>query len=63
MYDFITNLFNLDKNMIKFVNIVSFPVVTQLHISLIPKRFPCPYCHGVDHLNGYSKPKVINHPK
>lgn len=49
--------------MIKFVNIVSFPVVTQLHISLIPKRFPCPYCHGVDHLNGYSKPKVINHPK
>lgn len=63
MYDFITDLFNLDKNMIKVVHIVSLPDVTQLHISLVPKRLPCPYCHGVTHLNGYSKPKVINHPK
>lgn len=49
--------------MIKVVHIVSLPDVTQLHISLVPKRLPCPYCHGVTHLNGYSKPKVINHPK
>lgn len=63
MYDFITDLFNLDKNMIKVVHIVSLPDVTQLLISLVPKRLPCPYCHGVTHLNGYSKPKVINHPK
>ena len=52
MYDFITDLFNLDKNMIKVVHIVSLPDVTQLHLSLIHissaaenlsggGRFPC----------------------
>ena len=63
MYDFITDLFNLDKKRIKNINVVSNPDVTQLHISLIPEHLVCPYCHGVSHLNGYTKPKVINHPK
>ena len=63
MYDFITDLFNLDKKMIKNISVSSSPTLTQLHISLIPQRIPCPFCHGITHLNGYSKPKVINHPK
>lgn len=58
MHDFITDLFNLGKNMIKVVNIVSLPDVTKFHISLVPKHLPCPYCYVVTHLNGYSKPKV-----
>lgn len=63
MFDFIADLFNLDKNFIKNMKIVSLPDVTQLHISLIPERLNCPYCHGITHLNGYSRPKIINHPK
>lgn len=62
MYDFIIDLFNLDKNLIKNIEVVSSPDITQFHVSLLPKPLSCPYCHGVSHLNGYTKPKVINHP-
>lgn len=63
MYDFITDLFNIDKEMIRNIEVYSSKDLTELHISLKPEKLRCPYCHGVTHLHGYSKPKVINHSK
>lgn len=62
MYDFITDLFNLDRNSIKSIETVSLPDVTQFHITLIPQPLSCPYCHGVSHSHGYHRAKTINHP-
>lgn len=63
MYDFITDLFNIDKNLIQFSDIKSSPDLTQLFIALKPTNPPCPYCSGIFHSNGYHRPKYINHPK
>ena len=63
MYDFITDLFNIDKKMIKKIEVISSKDLTEFHISLVPEKLRCPYCHGITHLHGFSKPKVINHPK
>lgn len=63
MYDFITDLFNIDKKMIKKIEVISSKDLTEFHISLVSEKLRCPYCHGITHLHGFSKPKVINHPK
>lgn len=63
MYDFITDLFNIDKKLIKNIEVHSSKDLTELHISLKPEKLRCPYCHGITHLHGYSKSKVINHSK
>ena len=47
MYDFITDLFNIDKNLIQFSDIKSSPDLTQLFIALKPSNPPCPYCSGI----------------
>ena len=60
---FITDLFNIDKKMIKKIEVISSKDLTEFHISLVSEKLRCPYCHGITHLHGFSKPKVINHPK
>ena len=40
MYDFITDLFNIDKNLIQFSDIKSSPDLTQLFIALKPSNPP-----------------------
>lgn len=63
MNDFITDLFNVDKEMIECINIITNNGTTELYIELIKENIPCPFCGGITHANGYCKPKVINHPK
>lgn len=63
MHNFITDLFNIDMNLIKSFEGRSSTGLTELHISLLPDKYPCPYCHGSSHLHGLTKPKTINHPK
>ena len=63
MYDFITDLFNIDKEIIKNIEVYSSKDLTELLISLKPEKLRCPYCHGITHLHSYSNPKVINHFK
>ncbi|MFR6361359.1 flagellar hook-length control protein FliK [Amedibacterium intestinale] len=37
MYDFITDLFNIDKKMIKKIEVISSNGLTKIHISLKPE--------------------------
>ncbi|WP_102265770.1 ISL3 family transposase [Massilicoli timonensis] len=64
MNDFITDLFNIDRKKIKKMNVVTSKDKTEFHIVLNHDGdLFCPFCYGVVHANGYSKPKIINHPK
>ena len=63
MNNFITDLFNIDKNMIKSVKVTSSSDLTEFHISLHHEILSCPYCHGITHSHGFSAPKTIYHPK
>ena len=57
MYDFITDLFNIDKKMIKKIEVISSKDLTEFHISLVSEKLRCPYCHGITHLHGFSNLK------
>lgn len=50
MHNFITSLFNIDKEKIKNIHIVSSKELTELHITLISEKLPCPYCRGITHI-------------
>lgn len=63
MYDFITDLFNLDKKSIKSIDVATSHDLTEIHITLYHENIPCPFCHGVTHSHGFSAPKTINHAK
>ena len=52
MYDFITDLFNLDKKSIKSINITTSHDLTEIHMTLYHEITPCPLCHGVTHSHG-----------
>ena len=62
MIYFITDLLNIDKEIIKDFNIIKTKDETQFHIKLKPTENECPYCGGKLHSHGYSKHKRINHP-
>lgn len=63
MNNFITDLFNIDKNFIKSIKVISSLDLTELHVMLNHEKQYCPFCHGITHFHGYSSPKTINHPK
>lgn len=63
MNNFIIDLFNIDKNLIKSVDVVSSQNLTKLFITLHHEILSWPYCKGHTHFHGYSAPKTINHPK
>lgn len=63
MDNFIIDLFNIDKKLIKYFNIVSKKDCTEFHITLHAENLSCPFCFGITHIHGYSKPKIINHPR
>lgn len=62
MFNFITNLLNINPKDIKDLKVVQLKEEVQFHISLIPSETECPYCRGKIHSNGFSRPKRINHP-
>lgn len=62
MYNFITNLLNINSKDIKDLKVIQLENETQFHIFLVPSESECPYCRGKVHANGYSRPKKINHP-
>ena len=62
MFNFITNLLNINENEIEDLKVVSLPLETQFHITLFPTFPSCPYCGGTVQGHGHTKPKRINHP-
>ena len=62
MFDFITNILNIDKSRIKSFHVATVNGITNIFITLNPDYPECPYCHGSSRIHGYSKPKQINHP-
>lgn len=62
MFDFITNILNIDKSRIKSFHVATVNGVTNIFITLNPDYPECLYCHGSSRIHGYSKPKKINHP-
>lgn len=62
MFDFITNILNIDKSRIKSFHVATVNGITNILITLNPDYPECPYCHGSSRIHGYSKPKQINHP-
>ncbi|WP_270373021.1 ISL3 family transposase [Longicatena caecimuris] len=62
MYDFITDLLNIDRNLIKSLDVVKLNDEIQYHITLFQKPVFCPFCGGTTHSNGYNRAKRINHP-
>ena len=62
MFNFITNLLNINENEIEDLKVVSLPSETQFHITLFPTFPSCPYCGGTVQGHGHTKPKRINHP-
>lgn len=61
MFDFITNILNIDKSRIKSFHVATVNGITNIFITLNPDYPECPYCHGSSRIHGYSKPKKINH--
>ena len=62
MFNFITNLLNINENEVEDLKVVSLPSETQFHITLFPTFPSCPYCGGTVQGHGHTKPKRINHP-
>lgn len=62
MFDFITNILNIDKSRIKSFHVATVNGITNILITLNPDYPECPYCHSSSRIHGYSKPKQINHP-
>lgn len=62
MFNFITNLLNINENEIEDLKVVSLPSETQFHITLLPTISSCPFCGGSVQGHGHGKPKNINHP-
>ena len=61
MFNFITNLLNINENEVEDLKVVSLPSETQFHITLFPTFPSCPYCGGTVQGHGHTKPKRINH--
>lgn len=62
MYDSIINLYNIDKNKIKYFSIETKPNETFVYIQLKHSKLDCPFCGAHTCSHGYTKNKVINHP-
>lgn len=62
MFDFITNILNIDSSRIKSFYVANVNGLTNIFIALNPDYPECPYCHGRALIHGHSKPKHINHP-
>ena len=62
MYNFITDLLNIDEKTIKNITVSKNDELTEFHIILNPENLSCPYCGGSAHAFGFAKPKTINHP-
>lgn len=62
MNNFIIDLLNIDKKMIKNISVTKKNETTEFHIELNPENLDCPYCGGLTHAFGFAKPKTINHP-
>lgn len=62
MFNFITNLLNINENEIEDLKVLSLPSETQFHITLFPTFPSCPYCGGTVQGHGHTKPKRINRP-
>ncbi len=62
MFNFITNLLNINENEIEDLKVLSLSSETQFHITLFPTFPSCPYCGGTVQGHGHTKPKRINHP-
>ena len=62
MFNFITNLLNINENEIEDLKVVSLPLETQFHFTLFPTFPSCPYCGGTVQGHGHTKPKRINRP-
>ena len=59
MFNFITNLLNINENEIEDLKVLSLPSETQFHITLFPTFPSCPYCGGTVQGHGHTKPKRI----
>lgn len=59
MYNFITNLLNVNAKDIKDLKVIPLENETQFHIFLVPSESECPYCRGKVHANGYSRSKKL----
>lgn len=62
MYDFITNLLNIDHSQIRFLSVSVRQDITYYHISLVSTQQECPFCGGRVHIHARGREKQINHP-
>lgn len=46
MYDFITNLLNIDPSRIRFLSVSVRQDITYYHIALVSTQPECPFCSG-----------------
>lgn len=62
MYDFITNLLNIDPSRIRFLSVSVRQDITYYHIALVSTQLESPFCGNRVHIHAHGREKQINHP-